>query len=1036
MTALALQQLPASLHYIREVKIGISQGQIHAGAYGSETRRTYGVMGNEVNIAARLMGRAQSGQILVSKRVWETAVADFDFETLEPVQLKGLSRPLPIYAVTRAKSRATSKFRAGHARVALIGRRAELGLLQAALDTAVTNQENRVIIVEGEAGIGKSHLLAEFMDRAEAGQARVYLGEGHAIEKATLYHAWRAILRQLFGLREADDVAVWCSQVETRLASINPDLLRLAPLLNVMLPLDLPETELTAEMSSEARADNIAELISTLLQAEAQAGARVLVLEDAHWLDSASWALLKIVHRDVQPLLVVIATRHVTEQAPLEYIELRDSSTTTPLSLEALPVENIAALLCQRLGVTDIPEPVIHLIRSKAEGHPFFSEELAYALRDTGIIRLENGRCTIAPEAGNLTDLEFPNTIQGVITSRIDRLPPEHQLMLKVASVIGRVFAFRTLRDIHPVANDRPQLSGYLQALEKSDLARLETPAPELEYIFKHLITQEVAYNLLLYAQRKNLHQTVAEWYEQTYADDLPAIYPLLVYHWQNAGVPLKTIEYLEKAGEQALRNYANREAVQFFEQALAFSHHLPADSDPLRTLRWRRQWGEALIGMGKLDEGRQVLEETSKLLGYPIPQTTGRWVAGILRLAAGQFWRRIRPSRTPTRHPQHELYMEISRTYNILGVPYYLANEIAPLFYARLYGLNIAEDTIPTPELAEMYGTICVIAGAIPLHGLAEKYIDLAYKAVDALGLPNTRAFVLSRSSIYRCGAGQFDKVRQACEEAIAIDQQLGHRLRWIETLSFMTWAAQYQGEFKQGAEQAAQIYDLARQKEHWQYQAWGFIEQAINLFYLDQVDKAIEYAESCRIILDEHKINDQLTKTLSYGLLATAYLRQENWTAAREAAESADGLLAPVARTSYAMLDGYTGIMQVYVALWQRGDTAKDWAVETARVCKMFQKFAGVFPVGQPRYWLYQGWHDWLAGKEEKAQQAWQKSLAIATEMGMRFDEAMAHYHIAIHQPPQQAEPNNHLQQAADLFAQMQTPYYLAQAQAALQK
>jgi hypothetical protein len=168
----------------------------------------------------------------------------------------------------------------------------------------------------------------------------------------------------------------------------------------------------------------------------------------------------------------------------------------------------------------------------------------------------------------------------------------------------------------------------------------------------------------------------------------------------------------------------------------------------------------------------------------------------------------------------------------------------------------------------------------------------------------------------------------------------------------------------------------------------------------------------------------------------LATAYLRQENWTAAREAAESADGLLAPVARTSYAMLDGYTGIMQVYVALWQRGDTAKDWAVETARVCKMFQKFAGVFPVGQPRYWLYQGWHDWLAGKEEKAQQAWQKSLAIATEMGMRFDEAMAHYHIAIHQPPQQAEPNNHLQQAADLFAQMQTPYYLAQAQAALQK
>src|SRR5262249_1465643 len=146
---------------------------------------------------------------------------------------------------------------------------------------------------------------------------------------------------------------------------------------------------------------------------------------------------------------------------------------------------------------------------------------------------------------------------------------PAQQLVLKSASVIGRVFAFRILRDIHPLETDKPNLGHYLDTLSHLSITQLETPEPDLAYMFKHVITQEVAYNLMLFAQRQQLHRAVAEWYEQVESQDLAPFYPLLAYHWGKAEVASKTIDYLEKAGEQALVSYANQEAINFLSQAI-----------------------------------------------------------------------------------------------------------------------------------------------------------------------------------------------------------------------------------------------------------------------------------------------------------------------------------------------------------------------------------------------------------------------------------------------------------------------------------
>jgi predicted ATPase len=240
--------------------------------------------------------------------------------------------------------------------------------------------------------------------------------------------------------------------------------------------------------------------------------------------------------------------------------------------LEPLGPHETLALVCDRLGAQRLPEPVAALIEERAQGNPFFSEELAYALRDAGLIRIADGVCTIAPGAGALSSVSFPDTVQGVVAARIDRLLPGHELTLKVASVVGRLFAFRILRHVHPLEADRSALRGYLDDLQRQDFTVLDASEPDLAYLFKHVVTQEVAYSLLLYAQRRQLHQAVAEWYERSQGDGPSALYPLLAYHWGRAEEPIKTLAYLELAGEQALRAGAYQEAVDFLTEALSLS--------------------------------------------------------------------------------------------------------------------------------------------------------------------------------------------------------------------------------------------------------------------------------------------------------------------------------------------------------------------------------------------------------------------------------------------------------------------------------
>jgi ABC-type oligopeptide transport system substrate-binding subunit/class 3 adenylate cyclase len=556
------------------VRVGVNTGPVVLGPVGAGGRVEYGAFGDTVNTAARLQSAAEPGTVLAGGSTFRVAESLFEWGDPRSLELKGKSQTVQAREVTGARP-ATARGRGLHGfQAPVVGRDRELAVCREAIGGVLAGSGG-ILFLSGEAGIGKSRLLAEMRELSDAGAAAerppAWL-EGRCVSYGETLPYWpfRDLVREWLG--EGPDqpelrVRVALRRKVERL--FRDRVLEVYPYLGAMMGIALePEAAgRLAELSPEALQYRTFEVVGALLRRLAEDGPVVVAIEDLHWADTTSIQLVERLLPITEEAAVLLAfTLRLERDHPSWEVKERAARQlphrTRELLLESLADEADRELLHALVGGGTLPPELETQILAHAEGNPFYMEELIGSVIDAGALVREGEEWRFDHEVS----VEVPETVEKVILARIDRLTPRCHDVLMAASVLGRRFGLPLLDG---VTGRKEELRDALSELQRLDLVREGRRWPQPEYRFKHALIQEAAYRTILTEQRTRLHRKAAEWLEDRHSGNEEEVYGLLAHHWLAANDEHKAISYLTRAGDKARLEYALDEAIVHYRALL-----------------------------------------------------------------------------------------------------------------------------------------------------------------------------------------------------------------------------------------------------------------------------------------------------------------------------------------------------------------------------------------------------------------------------------------------------------------------------------
>jgi len=595
-------------------KLGISTGVVFAGEVGAPSRQEYTVMGSTVNLSARLMAKSEPGHMLVDEATHKRSL-DF-FEYSEPIkhQFKGISEQLPTWEPLGVKKAEPHK-ELGHFKP-LIGRESEVETISEILDE-VAESKLKILVISGSAGTGKSRLSQETLLMSDKKDFVSGGGEALSYAKQSPYLVWISVLRGLMGLTATSSEEENLTHLEEIIHSADPQNTFRTPIIANLLGISCPENDVIRQFDGKLRQENMYDFLLQYFKYLTKNNPVALFFEDMQWIDKNSLELIAYLQHNLKddPLFFVLVRRPYGKGFTSPHIEtIEGSEDTTHVNVSEFDRDTTEKFVLSCLNANSVDEDLIEFVFDASHGNASFTEELINNLKSIKKIKLSvdpSDSSIKAEKTGDLSDVEVPDSLNSLIMSQLDRLGTEAKLTVKIAAVIGRRFSDEVVKEAYPVDIDPDVILQSVKELSIHDMINSSEDVEFFNYIFKNILTRDVAYDSLLFAHRRDYHNRVGLCLEKMHDDEAEKWCEELGRHFYQSEDDERAIKYLIMSGKKSFKLFANESAITYYTRALdraTKEHH--AD-DRFYLLSQRAKIHDIL---GRYEEFKEGLDEALEI--------------------------------------------------------------------------------------------------------------------------------------------------------------------------------------------------------------------------------------------------------------------------------------------------------------------------------------------------------------------------------------------------------------------------------------